>query len=216
MVYLQEKKKALMNSVKGSRLPSEYQEVEWISPTQRGAIIDTGYELTSDYTEYEMEFYKTKNESNALFGAERTGQQYSGVPYSAGSAYGYYVGTVRNSLNFTPIINEWNKLKYINTPTLITRTINDVTNTYAATNNSLLKGVSIYIFADHDTTYGARYSCSSAVRAKSFKITDDNNLVRDFIPCYRKSDNEIGMYDVINDVFYTNQGTGTFTKGADV
>ena len=38
----------------------------------------------------------------------------------------------------------------------------------------------------------------------------------DFIPCYRNSDGEIGLYDSINDIFYTNQGTGTFTKGPDV
>lgn len=34
--------------------------------------------------------------------------------------------------------------------------------------------------------------------------------------CYRKSDGVIGMYDVENDVFYTNDGSGDFTKGADV
>ena len=33
--------------------------------------------------------------------------------------------------------------------------------------------------------------------------------------CYRKSDGVIGMYDVENDVFYTNDGTGTFAKGQD-
>lgn len=36
------------------------------------------------------------------------------------------------------------------------------------------------------------------------------------IPCYRKSDNEIGMYDTVSGTFYTNQGTGTFLKGNDV
>ena len=34
--------------------------------------------------------------------------------------------------------------------------------------------------------------------------------------CYRKSDGVIGMYDVENDVFYTNDGTGDFTKGQDI
>ena len=37
-----------------------------------------------------------------------------------------------------------------------------------------------------------------------------------FIPCYRKADNEPGMYDIINDVFYTNSGSGTFVVGPDV
>ena len=41
-------------------------------------------------------------------------------------------------------------------------------------------------------------------------------LVRDFIPCYRNSDNEVGLYDLVNGVFYTNQGTGAFTYGSVV
>ncbi len=45
---------------------------------------------------------------------------------------------------------------------------------------------------------------------------DNGTLVRDFIPCYRKQDGVIGMYDLANDVFYTNAGTGTFLKGANV
>lgn len=38
----------------------------------------------------------------------------------------------------------------------------------------------------------------------------------DLIPCYRKSDGEIGMYDLISNTFFTNAGTGAFTKGSDV
>lgn len=49
-----------------------------------------------------------------------------------------------------------------------------------------------------------------------FKLKEGNTLVRNMIPCYRISDNEIGMYDTVNDVFYTNQGTGTFVKGPNV
>ena len=48
------------------------------------------------------------------------------------------------------------------------------------------------------------------------KIWDDETLVRDFIPCYRKADNVVGMYDLVNRVFYTNAGTGEFIKGPDV
>lgn len=50
----------------------------------------------------------------------------------------------------------------------------------------------------------------------SCKIYDGNTLIRDYIPCYRNIDNAIGLYDLVNGVFYTNQGTGTFLKGADV
>lgn len=48
------------------------------------------------------------------------------------------------------------------------------------------------------------------------KIWDDTTLIRNYIPCYRKLDNVIGMYDIVNNVFYTNQGTGEFIAGGDV
>ena len=43
----------------------------------------------------------------------------------------------------------------------------------------------------------------------------DNRKIALFA-CYRKSDGVIGMYDIENDVFYTNDGTGTFAKGQDI
>lgn len=48
----------------------------------------------------------------------------------------------------------------------------------------------------------------------SCKMYYNNVLARDFIPCYRNSDNEVGLYDLANDTFYTNQGTGAFTYGS--
>ena len=49
---------------------------------------------------------------------------------------------------------------------------------------------------------------------KIFSLTSDGII--DLVPCYRKSDGEIGMYDLVSNTFFTNQGTGTFLKGADV
>ena len=38
-------------------------------------------------------------------------------------------------------------------------------------------------------------------------------LVGDFVPAIRNSDGVVGMYDTVNNRFYTNQGSGTFTPG---
>ena len=49
------------------------------------------------------------------------------------------------------------------------------------------------------------------------EIKQQNNVDRILLkPCYRKADNTIGFYDVVNSVFYTNQGSGSFGKGSDV
>ena len=44
-------------------------------------------------------------------------------------------------------------------------------------------------------------------------------LVADFVPCYKKADNIIGIYDTVAKVFYselTASGSGAVTKGPDV
>lgn len=44
-------------------------------------------------------------------------------------------------------------------------------------------------------------------------IKDNGVTVRHLIPVVRNADDKPGMYDLVNDVFYTNAGTGEFTYG---
>lgn len=53
-------------------------------------------------------------------------------------------------------------------------------------------------------------------RIYTFKIYDWTILVRDLVPCYRREDGVIGMYDLVEWVFYTNSWSGIFTKWPDV
>ena len=41
----------------------------------------------------------------------------------------------------------------------------------------------------------------------SAKIYDNYNLVRDYVPCLRKPDNAVGMYDKVNNKFYASEDT---------
>lgn len=56
----------------------------------------------------------------------------------------------------------------------------------------------------------------SICKIKTFTITDNWNIGRDFVPCYRIADWVIWMYDIENGVFYTNQWSWTFSKWNDV
>lgn len=47
-------------------------------------------------------------------------------------------------------------------------------------------------------------------------VTRNNSPVCRLIPCYRKADNVAGWYDDINSIFYTNDGSGSYTAGPDV
>ena len=45
-----------------------------------------------------------------------------------------------------------------------------------------------------------------------FQIYDGDTLIRDMIPC-KNADGEVGMYDLVNGVFYGNAGTGELIAG---
>ena len=51
---------------------------------------------------------------------------------------------------------------------------------------------------------------------KYCEIWNNDTLDRKLVPCYRISDDKPGMYDLANDVFYTNNGTGEFGVGPNV
>ena len=56
----------------------------------------------------------------------------------------------------------------------------------------------------------------SLFKLYSFYLTREGTPKYNMIPCYRKSDNVIGLYNTVDETFYTNNGTGTFNKGSDV
>ena len=49
-----------------------------------------------------------------------------------------------------------------------------------------------------------------------FKVSEKNNVIADLVPCYRKGDNIVGLYDIRNRIFYTKTSGDSFTKGPDV
>lgn len=58
---------------------------------------------------------------------------------------------------------------------------------------------------------GSGYTCYA--KLWRCKCVQSGSLIRDFIPAQRNSDGYIGLYDIVNNVFYTNAGTGAFTAG---
>ena len=53
-------------------------------------------------------------------------------------------------------------------------------------------------------------------KMRKFTIRENDTIVRDLYPVYRKSDNVIWMLDIVNKVFYTNSWSGSFTKWPDI
>ena len=71
---------------------------------------------------------------------------------------------------------------------------------------------SLYLFSNNNA--GAT-GAGASISIYSCKIYDNGTLVRDLIPA-RNSSGTFGLYDTVNGTFYTNQGSGAFTAGADI
>lgn len=94
----------------------------------------------------------------------------------------------------------------------------DFPNTLVYTDfNSVSNETTIKKIEDSETdilifTCGAATYSTSDAKLYSLKIKYNDELIRDYIPA-SNSDGVLGLYDLVNDVFYTNQGAGTFSVG---
>ena len=209
--------KAKSNFENWQYVPRGYQQVEYIesSGTQ---YIDTGYKPNEDtgvLTTYQ--FSEVSTLQQRVYGVHGDDADNESVSYthyingSGGMSYAYKDGTGNwivtgtNAATTKMTFKENVDQRYIsmngaaNTPIQgkITRT--------SKYNLMIMTGVE----PDGSINqYGK-------LKLYEFNIYEDGNLIRQYVPCYRTSDNEIGLYETKEKKFYTNKGTGTFTKGND-
>ena len=201
------------------RLPSAYQEVEYIqsSGTQ---YINTNLLVNWDFTS-EIKYAKTANsEWNTLIGT-RDGSKSRYIIRS--QTNNSCIAIQRNyNNNSTSSVEEYDNTSIYNNNNHIIKLNRyvyidwNLVKTFSASTTTGLFPYPLYVFAlnvgDQSKTDNYWY-----YKLYYMKIWDsNNNLIRDFVPCYRKSDNVIWLYDLVNSVFYTNAWTGTFSKGNDV
>ena len=92
-------------------------------------------------------------------------------------------------------------------------TINNVNYRFGE-NTSIDSSYTFYVGSFNNA--GSVFSNGFSGKIYYSKLYNNNILVFDGVPCYRKSDNEIGMYDLVSNTFFTNAGTGTFIKGDNI
>ena len=182
---------------KKSRLPSAYQEVEYIQSTgtQYISLFDTFY-INKTFSLVCQSDATT--DTTVIFGYGASG----------GLWFGTYNGTYALSMD-----DRWYNVSISDR---ITAIISYKTNGGIHVNIDGVVKSTGYFGQRHALSLFSGQGSSSWYPAsvKIFSLTSDGII--DLVPCYRKSDGEIGMYDLVSNTFFTNQGTGTFLKGADV
>ena len=207
-VYL---KYYIYRNSKQGKLPDIYQQVEYIESTGT-QYIDTGIKLNQDSKIItEIQLTNDGSQPNAIFGS-RTSSTENNFECVSSSSSSVGIRIDFQSYETNRLTTQFNNEKnYI----LISKTlmqIGESTKRYISYTDFETPSNCYIFYVSGENIYGQK----AQMRLYNFKIYQNDVLIKDFIPCYRKSDNEIGLYDIVNNVFYTNQGTGVFLKGSNV
>ena len=215
------------------RLPKEYQEVEYLE-THADGHIDSGYAFTEPELKVEFKYMKLDALNNNLFGVDRSdttgaGRMLHGNIYSQN----VYCGNGGRAITFEEGKQEVGKICEGNVRIVGTAadeqqmilTINGGSQTFVNSQTNLFSGCPMtdYVFATRLNEAGrADYLFKGRLYYLRF-FGSTGAMVRSFIPCCRKSDGAVGLYDFCGSIcpqtgtpFYINLGSGTFQKGADV
>lgn len=205
-------------------VPSAYQQVEYIKATGTQHII-TNVATNNGPATTGVDDIITKYSADIDFAFDEWQSAYAtNIVFSCGSSGGGWIGYLNAKTSIGMGTNAGN---YFTTGTVTDRhqyhwswsgttaTIkrdDDAEISRSSTDTSTITRRFAVFTADSQASSNFHFN------GKVYRVTlyKEGAKVLDLIPCYRKSDDEIGMYDIVNDVFYTNTGTGTFQKGGNV
>lgn len=205
------------------KLPSEYQKVEYIQSTG-SQYIDTWYIIKPSTTvETDFQFTSTSNQLMAFWIGTDTDTS-NWVTFCvyiwSGSYWACWMRNWKwtNTWNTSSVVVNTNRNKIVLSNWKFevynswwTKVVDmTTTSTISATANH-----SMWIFCWREMYY-SQFRNLSPAKLYSFIIKEWKDIVHYYIPCYRKSDSVIWLYDIENDNFLTNAGSWTFTKWPDV
>ena len=192
---------------KGSgKLPEGYTELEYIqsSGTQ---YIDTGFKPNQDTrVVINVTDVSAPSGTASLFGGRTTNgvSSFSMWAFSSVVRTDYGANILKTTQPYATV-QSIDKNKNI---TILNGT------EYTQTYSTFQARVSLTLFAVNDGEIGVDTRMVSMC-LYSCQIYDNGTLIRDYVPV-KNSSGVVGLYDVVNGVFYTNAGTGEFGAGPEV
>ena len=199
-------------------VPKGYQQVDYIESTGT-QYIDTGYKPNADTGVLATyQFSEVSTLQQRVYGVHGDDADTDSVSYahyingSGGMSYAYKDGTGNWIVTGTTAATTKMTFKENVDPRYIS--MNGGTNTPIQGIITRTSKYNLMIMTGVEPD-GA-INQYGKLKLYEFNIYENGELIRHYVPCYRTSDNEIGLYEVKEGKFYKNAGSGTFTKGNDI
>lgn len=186
-------------SVGQNNLPPEYQEVEYIESTGT-QYINTGKTINTATDTVELVFQNNEPNTYKWFFGEHDNNARFGLGSGDGAdkrnvAYGNTTYKVADTLQY------FAKHKFI-----ANQSGAFIDETKVANYSSFSSTSTLYLF--NLNLSGGNYVASSKIWG--YKHTRNGAEILNLVPCYRKSDKAVGMYDLVSNEFFSNNGSGEF------
>lgn len=201
-------------------LPDDYEELEYIESTGT-QWIDTGYLVNSS------NISKLKYKLDGIATNTAVGNKWWANGIGGGSGIGFYVGlgngkdsplpftygrgvsdTVTNVNGSLGVRYKW-ELDMEKQTYKVWSNDGDLLVSIAFTRQTPTEQKTLPLFRWR--RYNDQGGYIFGMKIYHMQLFDDSILVRDMVPSKRKSDNVIGMYDMVSRQFFTNAGTGSFS-----
>ena len=212
---MMDRRRSLLEGGKKRLLPDEYQQVEWVENTGVRYITAGTIQKTFPLT-MKIGFYRTASAQYQSIvcgvGYAHQGSYNLGIMTNGGvgafvKGQGYWINGAPTNLN-TCVDAEF---------TLENSTKSTVTARYPdGVSYSRTLDVDVTISDTNFVLWQSQNNVKMTGRIYYCEVWQNRRKLMHLIPCYRKSDNEIGMYDVVRKEFRTGAGTGSFTVGPPV
>lgn len=191
---------------------SKYQRLEYLESTGT-QYIDTGVKANGLIT-IDCKLY-TANQYGSVFGSRIA---YGNKSFALTNVAGWLRADYNNLATNFSLLNSVRiiKSKYTETE-YIFEDYNEseiLVKSATFTKLNFISDLNLFLFARNDNGV-PNLDSRNKTKIYYFKIYDNNRLVRNFVPVLRKTDNVLGMLDLVEGKFYSNAGTGKFTANLD-
>ena len=191
-------------------LPEEYIKLEYLGVKGEWPLIDL-WTLSSSKPWFSGKFtwleWDGENYFFSIYSAENSWVWISGNTHTWSLTYQY-----KDKKKSTIEMNYDNDTKYKvrSTENVLTITESETTTTLTTDNNANNLSGTMYVFGKNATNK------SFGMKLYELKIRDDFTVKKNLIPAKRKIDGVLWLYDLVENTFYTNSGTGEFVGWPEV